>query len=50
LRKTPEELVQLLNSHLEERMFVVGHAITAADLTLVAHLLEHFVSINIYSL
>jgi glutathione S-transferase len=43
LRKNPEELAKLLNEHLETRMFVVGHSITTADITLMAHLLDYFV-------
>ena len=43
LRKTPEELTTLLNEHLETRMFLVGHSITAADLTVFSHLASHFV-------
>jgi glutathionyl-hydroquinone reductase len=42
-RLTPAELVEHLNSHLETRMFVVGHSITAADVTLIAYVIEHFV-------
>jgi len=38
----PAELVSHLNQHLEMRMFVVGHSVTAADVTLLAFLAEHF--------
>ena len=41
---TPAELVEFLNPYLESRMFVVGHNITAADVTLLAHIIEHFVT------
>jgi len=40
----PEELTKHLNDHLEQRMFLVGHSITAADVFALAHLLEYFVS------
>ena len=46
LRQTPEELTNTLNTHLESRMFIVGHSITAADVTILAHLLHHFVTIQ----
>lgn len=42
-RLAPADLIQHLNKHLELRMYVVGHNITAADITLLVHLLEHFV-------
>ena len=42
-RLTPAELIEHLNKHLEMRMYVVGHNITAADITLLLHLIEHFV-------
>lgn len=41
-RLSPEKLAHFLNSHLELRMFVVGHAISAADITALAHILEYF--------
>ena len=44
LRKSAEELVKLLNEHLELRMFVVGHTVTAADVVLIAHILDYFVT------
>jgi hypothetical protein len=48
-RLAPAELITLLNKHLELRMYVVGHNITAADVTLLVHLIEHFVN-NIHIL
>lgn len=38
-----EDLTKKLNEHLEQRMFLVGHSITAADVFTLAHLLDHFV-------
>jgi glutathione S-transferase len=35
-RLNTQELIAHLNSHLETRMFVVGHSITAADIALLA--------------
>jgi hypothetical protein len=45
IRKSPEELAQLLNAHLELRMFIVGHSITAADILTLAHIADYFVSL-----
>eukprot|EP00347_Sterkiella_histriomuscorum_P004914 403358596 len=47
-RMSPEDLIKHLNSHLELRMFLVGHSITAADITTLAHIIEHFNSISDY--
>lgn len=41
-RLTPEQLATFLNQHLEMRMFIVGHSISAADITALAHILEYF--------
>ena len=38
-RQSPDALVQYLNEYLEPRMFLVGHSITAADVTTLAYLL-----------
>ena len=46
-RLAPEEQAKHLNEHLEPRMFLVGHAITAADVIALAHLLEYFVRVAI---
>lgn len=42
IRLEAEELAKFLNSHLESRMFLVGHSITAADILAHAHLAEYF--------
>ena len=42
-----EELVTLLNEHLETRMFLVGNSVTAADIIVLAHLAGHFVSLSL---
>ena len=42
-RLEPAELAAHLNKHLEMRMFVVGHNITAADITLLVYIIEYFV-------
>lgn len=47
LRSSPSDLAKLLNEHLELKMFLVGHSITAADLVALSHILAYFV---IYSL
>jgi len=47
LRKPADELVKMLNAHLESRMFLVGHAITAADIALLAHTIQYFVRIGL---
>jgi aminoacyl tRNA synthase complex-interacting multifunctional protein 1 len=41
-RLSPEDLASFLNTHLEQRMFLVGHSITAADITTLAHILDYF--------
>jgi len=46
IRKSPEELAQLLNAHLELRMFIVGHSITGADIMTLAHIADYFVRIS----
>ena len=43
LRQSPEQLIAYLNSHLELKMFLVGHSITAADITVLAHIISYFV-------
>ena len=48
IRKEPEELTKLLNAHLETRMFLVGHSITAADLLSHAHLAAYFAALADY--
>ena len=48
IRLEPEELAKFLNSHLEMRMFLSGHAITAADIIAHAHLAEYFVGLPDY--
>mmetsp|Transcript_14930 Transcript_14930/g.10837 ORF Transcript_14930/g.10837 Transcript_14930/m.10837 type:complete len:170 (+) Transcript_14930:14-523(+) len=47
-KASAEELISHLNTHLEMRMFVVGHSITAADITLLAFLVEHFSKLSDY--
>ena len=47
-RLEPEELAKFLNTHLEMRMFLVGHSITAADILAHAHLAEYFVGLADY--
>jgi len=42
IRLEAEDLAKFLNSHLESRMFLVGHSITAADILAHAHLAEYF--------
>lgn len=42
IRLGAEELSQLLNQHLELKMFLVGHSITAADIFALTSLLEHW--------
>jgi glutathione S-transferase len=46
IRMASEELSQFLNQHLETRMFIVGHSITAADIFSLSHLLQHWVNIK----
>ncbi len=48
IRLEPEELAKFLNSHLEMRMLLSGHSITAADVIAHAHLAEYFVSLADY--
>jgi len=38
----------MLNEHLQQKMFLVGHSITAADITALAHLLRYFVWLQIF--
>lgn len=45
-RLNATELTAHLNSHLESKMFIVGHGITAADIINFVYLLDHFVSIS----
>ena len=47
-RLSPEELVKFLNTHLELRMFLVGHTITAADIIVLVHTLEYFNTLSDY--
>ena len=46
-RQTSQELTAQLNSHLESRMFIVGHSITVADIINFVYLLSHFVRLAI---
>jgi glutathione S-transferase len=48
IRSEPEELAKLLNQHLETRMFLVGHSITAADIMSLAHIVEYFAGLSDY--
>jgi glutathione S-transferase len=48
IRLEVEELAKFLNSHLETRMFLVGHSITAADLIAHAHLADYFAALADY--
>ena len=48
IRKSPEDLAKDLNAHLEPRMFLVGHSITAADILAHAHVAEYFVQLPAY--
>jgi aminoacyl tRNA synthase complex-interacting multifunctional protein 1 len=48
IRLEAEELAKFLNGHLETRMFLVGHSITAADILAHAHLAEYFVGLQDY--
>mmetsp|Transcript_46097 Transcript_46097/g.62589 ORF Transcript_46097/g.62589 Transcript_46097/m.62589 type:complete len:178 (+) Transcript_46097:225-758(+) len=36
------ELVNFLNTHMQTRMFLVGFSVTAADVMMLAHVIEHF--------
>ena len=36
-----------MNEHLETRMFLVGNSVTVADITVLAHLAGHFVSLSL---
>lgn len=47
-RLSPEDLVKYLNTHLELKMFLVGHSISAADITVLAHVLEYFNGLSDY--
>ncbi len=48
IRKSPEDLAKDLNAHLEPRMFLVGHSITAADILAHAHVAEYFAQLPAY--
>lgn len=45
-RLSAKELIEHLNSHMATRMFLVGYSITAADVLVLAHVLESFQTLN----
>lgn len=45
-RLSASELVNFLNTHMAQRMFLVGFSVTAADVMVLAHILEHFKSLS----
>ena len=48
IRKSPEDIVKHLNQHLESRMFLVGHSITAADIAVLVHIISYFQALPDY--
>lgn len=45
-RLPANELVDFLNTHMATRMFLVGFSVTAADVIVLAHVLEHFKNLS----
>ena len=48
-RMQVEELVKFINNHLETRMFLVGHSISAADIVVHAKVAEHIRNLSDYN-